>query len=953
MSTVKKISFGTSGQFNQFMFPVGDNNPRVSYPQIPNGNSPQFPSVSISDKTLKTVAYTSSATAVAALVLGIVSLARSGGAKSKNLQKGASEISDTLLRKFEDITTSLRAELSDIRAKANLDTLIDKKLEGFGSKFNNLDQKLNGVSDNVNSLNGKIQEKSDYSVGWLKALEERINDIHGKLNITSKLDRNLVSVDNFNLLQNLGPGGQTIKLSDDLVKEIQSAADKIIHKKVSIPKLEPSSTTWSLTAESLPEKEGGLGEVPVQIAKNMVNELGINNVIVRPMNEVPGLTNIVEKDGKWHYRFKDLSMDVDKVAEFDVYAFRNGRSEKQTVEVFYGKDPKFGFNRLMFRNRDYFGADSLYRDSQRAAEKERYAFFPKVVYEFAKIKLDPNSQTSYRIFNEKVFEEIQAPDVMLLNDWHTAAMAGLTKLLAPVEQEAGALSKAAATKLKNMNLVELIHNLDHQGNDWEHGSDILNTLYGKHAYNIYTNAFSGLKPDGLKNIHTTDGVINLENISACLANKLKPVSPTYAKECATDPNRGHALMHIMQVRDKAGTMVGQSNGWDRTVNEISAKNLLAFNNNLNKDKFMIIKDGIDSLDVTDTQRKLIKGIFTDSNDRSKTIDFRYDNMENLLKALRDLDIPKLNEFLAKMDEQGYTKLRTFKPETHLDDIDTIMQNRLHNKRQFLEYMRAMSEYNNSKGKLFNIAPDGVTDLSNINMDDLDNQIVFNCGTRFVGQKGIDILAESMKQVLREWPDKYPDKPKPIFVVGGADGEGGKWERLMRAFKQEMGQEAATVPYMVGYTPNNIFHGGTDITLFPSHFEPDGSKWESLYKGTPVVATRVGGHVDSIQDGVNGFLTKRTVPEVGQSGYDYLGTMAYDFKEAIYRAVDTFFDKPKYRAMVRAGIDGDASWLIRDKDGKIIGGALLKHLEDLGYNLDDFAMIASADARNAFAAGKAA
>ena len=76
-------------------------------------------------------------------------------------------------------------------------------------------------------------------------------------------------------------------------------------------------------------------------------------------------------------------------------------------------------------------------------------------------------------------------------------------------------------------------------------------------------------------------------------------------------------------------------------------------------------------------------------------------------------------------------------------------------------------------------------------------------------------------------------------------------------------------------------------------------------------------------------------------------MVYDFKEALYRSVDTFFDKPKYRQMVRAGIDGNESWLIKDKDGKIVGGALLKHLEDLGYNLDDFAMVANADARKAF------
>ena len=127
----------------------------------------------------------------------------------------------------------------------------------------------------------------------------------------------------------------------------------------------------------------------------------------------------------------------------------------------------------------------------------------------------------------------------------------------------------------------------------------------------------------------------------------------------------------------------------------------------------------------------------------------------------------------------------------------------------------------------------------------------------------------------------------------------------------------------------------------------------MYKGTPVVATRVGGHVDSIIDGYNGYLTKRTVPEVKNSGYDYLGTMIYDFKEAIYRACDDFFNKDKWKQMVRHSIDGDQSWLIKNKEGRIVGGALLGHLEDLGYNLADFPNIAPLEVRKAFSASQKA
>lgn len=942
MSSVKKISFG-NGQFSQFMYTQPTQTVPLQQPVVLNSKD----SRANSDNSVRNIAYISSA-------LALVSLGVTTGMAIK-ARKIPKTNEDGLLTVIQQSLKTLGDDVQGLKAKADIESKINERLQGYNDWIKGLENKISQNSewyDNwIKSVEKISKEKGDFSVGWLKALEERLNAVASRVSEMSATERNIIKIDGFNLLQNIGTDGSRVALPKSVVEELQTTASKIINGDVQLPKLNPSSTTWSLTAESIPEKEGGLGEVPVQIAKNMTKELKLNNFLLRPINEIPGVSSIVERDGKWHYTYKDLSMDVDKIAEFDIYAFRNGRTEKQPIEVFYGIDPKFGFKRLMFKNKDFFVANGLYKDSQRASEKERFAFFPKAVYEFTKLKLDPNAQTSYKIFNQKLFDEIQPPDAFLLNDWHTSAMAGLTKLLAPVEAAMGELSKGTAEKLKKMNCLEIIHNADYQGQDWLHAGDILNTLYGKYAYDIYTNAKTGLEPAGLQNIHVIDGSINLANVAASLANKLKPVSPNYAKELGNEFDRSRSLQHIFQKRLAAGTMQGHSNGWDRIVNEVSGKNLNDFNNNLNSDKFAIIMDGIDSLGLTEIQKKNIKEVFVDKN--NKPVKLKYDNMEKILKSLRDLGFKELNEFLDRMDAEGVTKLRTFKPEVYTDDIDSIMDVRRHNKGEFLRYLQSMQEYNKTKGKLFNLAEDGVTDLSKVNFDDLDNQIVLNCGTRFVGQKGTNILEGAMEQILEEWPSRYPDKPKPIFPVGGADGEGGIWERSMRGFKARMGEKAETVPYMVGYTPNNIFHGGSDITLYPSHFEPDGSKWESLYKGTPVVATRVGGHVDSIIDGYNGYLTKRTVPEVKNSGYDYLGTMIYDFKEAIYRACDDFFNKDKWKQMVRHSIDGDQSWLIKNKDGRIVGGALLGHLEDLGYNLDDFPNVAPLEVRKAFSASQKA
>lgn len=946
MSLIKKISFGT-GQQNPYLFSsqVQNQQSSANNQNFQNSRNEQNDGITISSKNL---AYVSSGLALAALGVSTIIAVKSGKKVPQNVEKSANDIANIVEQALKPVKT----ELAELKIKSDIDSKLNERFGAVFGRIDEVDGKVNAKAewfDNwLNSIGEKIKEKSDFSIGWIKSLEERTNGLMSRVSEMSATERNIVKIDNLNLLQNITSDGVRVELPVAVKDEIRTAASKIIHKGTAIPKLDKNSTVWSITMESIPEKEGGLGEVPTQMAKNMTRELGISNYLLRPINEIPGVSSIIEKDGKWHYKYKDLDMDVDKIAEFEVYAFRNGRSEKELVEVFVGEDPKFGFKRLMFRNPDYFMANGLYKDSQRASEKERCAFLVKSAYEFAKLKIDPQARTSYKIFNEDLYNATPAPDAMILNDWHAAGMAGLTKLLAPAEASMGELSKPAAETLKKMNLIELIHNADYQGQDWARAADILNTLYGKYAYDIYSLAKTGLEPAGLQNVHVIDGSINLANISASLANKLKPVSFSYGKELGAEFDRGHSLQHIFQKRFDEGTMVGQSNGWDRSVNEVSVQNVAKFNDNLNLDKFTILKHGIDSLDLTKSQKQIIKTVFTDPKDRSKQIKFTYENAEKLLQQLRDLNFDKLNEFLAKMDAEGVTKFRTFIAEVHTDDIDAIMSARRHNKAQFIDLLRSMQEYNKTHGTLFNLAAEGVTDLSKIDMNDLDNQIVLNCGTRFVSQKGIDILAETMKQVFEEWPTRYPGKPKPIFPVGGADGESGQWEALMRGFKASMGDKAETVPYMVGYTPNNVFHSGSDITLYPSHFEPDGSKWESLYKGTPVVATRVGGHIDSIIDGYNGYLTARTVPEVKNSGYDYLGTMVYDFKQAIYRACDDFFNKDKWKDMVRNSIDGDQSWLIKDKDGRIVGGALLGHLEDLGFNLDEFQQIANAEARKAYA-----
>ena len=644
---------------------------------------------------------------------------------------------------------------------------------------------------------------------------------------------------------------------------------------------------------------------------------------------------------------------VDKIAEFKMNVMRNGRYETQTVNVYSGVDPEFGHKRLMFQNDDYFNASGgIYKDSFMVSEPERFAFFNKAVYEFMKIKANPNSATTLKIHNEEAFNAVKMPDAMILNDWHAGGLAGLLRLKAPCEAGMGELSNSAAETFRTMNLININHNLGYQGFGGAHAADMLNTLFDKYAYDIYRYANTPFGFRGINKVLTIDGNANLAHMAACLSNVMKPVSPNYARELGAEFARSGSMQHLCNVRLNQGTMVGASNGWDRVLNEVSDAKKNSFVNAINSDKVAILIERLKQLDavVEENVRKKLHEII-DAKDMNAV------HLDEKIAKIKNLESPAIREALQEVLDSHFRikELREIKTYTHEDTLDTIMTNRRHNKRMFIDYLNDMIEYTKNKGeKPFHIGEPQLTDLSHVRPEDLDDTIVYNMGVRFVSQKGVDVACDAIEKVLKDWETRYPNKPKPIFVIGGVDAENGNIKKFARELKQHLDPRfSRQVVWQDDFTKNNIWQAGSDFTLFASHFEPDGAKWESLYKGTPVVCTRVGGHVNSVNDGVNGFLTGRTIPQIKETlglkdvtpeqlpveeRARYVAAMGDDFAAAIWRSVETYYNRDAYAQMVRASIDGNESWVIKDGNGKIIGGALLGHMKDLGFNLKDFPQI---------------
>jgi D-inositol-3-phosphate glycosyltransferase len=153
---------------------------------------------------------------------------------------------------------------------------------------------------------------------------------------------------------------------------------------------------------------------------------------------------------------------------------------------------------------------------------------------------------------------------------------------------------------------------------------------------------------------------------------------------------------------------------------------------------------------------------------------------------------------------------------------------------------------------------------------------------FVGRiqpiKGVDVAVEAMATIV----DRHRDAT--LMVVGGPSGPRGLAEMsALRRRAVELGL-AAKIRF-VGPVPHGLvpdLYRAADVVMVPSRSESFGLvAAEAQACGTPVVATRIGGLTDVVDDGSTGFLIDGWDPE--------------DHAEAVLR----FLDDPELAAKMGA------------------------------------------------------
>ena len=173
----------------------------------------------------------------------------------------------------------------------------------------------------------------------------------------------------------------------------------------------------------------------------------------------------------------------------------------------------------------------------------------------------------------------------------------------------------------------------------------------------------------------------------------------------------------------------------------------------------------------------------------------------------------------------------------------------------------------------------------------ETDLVLGMVCRLTEQKGIDLLAEAMPELMQ----------KPVrFVLLGSGEE--RYQDLVKQWRQDYPGKFGV---RLGFD-NTLAHqieAGADAFLMPSRFEPCGlNQMYSLKYGTLPVVNNTGGLADTIEDIVPTEHGARTGTGFKLARYDKAGLL-----EAVDRAIHTFANRGRWRKAVKRAMGVDFSW----------------------------------------------
>ena len=171
---------------------------------------------------------------------------------------------------------------------------------------------------------------------------------------------------------------------------------------------------------------------------------------------------------------------------------------------------------------------------------------------------------------------------------------------------------------------------------------------------------------------------------------------------------------------------------------------------------------------------------------------------------------------------------------------------------------------------------------------LMNRPLIGMVTRLVSQKGCELIAKAGAKIM--------ESDVGLVVLGSGEA---KYEQALERLQKKH-------PVRVGLTlgfdesqAHRIF-AGCDMTLVPSLYEPCGlTQMYGLRYGTLPIVRATGGLNDTVQDPLEGYNPG--------TGFKFEKFKPGDLLKTVRRAVETYFDTKRFKAMRKEAMTQDFTW----------------------------------------------
>ena len=445
---------------------------------------------------------------------------------------------------------------------------------------------------------------------------------------------------------------------DEIIMKMQNMSKRQCFSNKEWPEIKRINA-WMISAETATfMKCGGLGMVASELPENF------NAVFAADKHSISIITPMYSGDtGKKKAELKNgiytgaesKSVKVGKIKEFKVSFIGKLKPRDFKVEVYRGE--LNGVVYYFLHNEHFFcinpaednpsGQTGCYvRNEHGVDEVEKFAFFSKAVYCLLE-ELVGNPD-----------KNIEAPNILIANDWHSGALSGLTKYLTLAKVYAGRMERETAAKIKNIPIIHIAHHMGYQGWDYGNTSRILNSLYGDLATLVLKNA-KAIKNSNPRTSNTliVGDTYNQASANMHLADRIITVSKNYMEEVSGEKSFGFDFRDILKIRKNYRNFYGIVNGYEKRLISPNAKKIAEINQFFKITDFKFYDENDLSAKLHNKKEciKLLARLATDEKYKEQVIPlidlYKFDDITDLLSEAEKLPIICMTSRMV--EQKGY------------------------------------------------------------------------------------------------------------------------------------------------------------------------------------------------------------------------------------------------------------------------------------------------------------